>query len=117
MVLLSSNRIAWEYTADDGTVYRVAAQKALTDQAKLGGQAWAGSAPAKPGSLKMRRMTCHAAGQGSVTVPVYQVTAPIVTAETSINVNKGGDQHAFTSTGKIIPEYPRRATPVTTQST
>jgi len=117
MVVLSGNRIAWEYTADDKTVYRVAAQKALTDQAVLGGQAWGGTAPAKPGSIKMRRVTCHAAGVGSVTVPVYDTTADILDAETSINVNKAGDSHAFTSTGKIIPEYPRRASPITVQST
>jgi hypothetical protein len=36
MAFLDTSRIAWTYTADDGTVYRVAAVKALTDQAQQG---------------------------------------------------------------------------------
>src|SRR5450756_865124 len=104
MVVLSGNRIAWTYTADDGTFYRVAAQKALTDQAKQGGTPAAGTVQPKPASLKMRRVTVHAAGIGSRVVPLYSVGAPLALSAETINANLGGDSHAFTSQGNPIPE-------------
>ena len=104
MVALSGNRIAWTYTADDGTDYRVAAQKALTDQNKLGGSAATITVPPKPASIKMRRITVHAVGTGSRVLPVYEVGATICTVGTTINANFGGASVEFTSQGNPLPE-------------
>lgn len=115
MALLSTNRIAWQYHSDDGNTYRVAAQKALTDQAKLGGEAWAGVVGPKPSWMKMRRITVSNATYGSRVVPVYSTDAEILTAGETVNCNWLADSHAFTSDGGPIPETrPRRS--VTKQS-
>lgn len=117
MARLSGNRIAWTYTADDGTDYRVAADKALTDQNKLGGSAAAATVKPKPGYIKMRRCTVSDGAGHSRVVPVYEVTAPIVTAGTTINVNVGEDSASMTSNGGFIPQGPIRHPSVTKQST
>jgi len=87
MAVLSSNRIGWLYTDDDGNQWRVAALKAWTDQAKLGGSAAAATDKQRPGGWKMRRAVVSDGAGHSRTVPVYQSTAPIVTAGTSFNFN------------------------------
>jgi len=117
MALLSLNRIAWEYTSDNGNTYRVAAQKALTDQNKLGGQAWQGVVGPKPLGLKMRRITVRNAAQGiSRVVPVYDADAGILAAGATINLNHLTDSYSFTSDGEPISENrPRHS--VTKQST
>jgi hypothetical protein len=104
MAVLSGNRIAWQYHSDDGNSYRVAAQKAMTDQAKLGGEAWAGVVGPKPASMKMRRITVRSAAHGSRVVSVYGTDAGILVAGATINANAGGDSYAFTSDGNPIPE-------------
>jgi len=119
MAALSLNRIAWQYTTEGGTSYRVAAQKALTDQAKLGGIAWAGTVGPKPANLKMRRITVRNAAQGvSRVVPVYDNDAAILSAGETINLNHLGDSYAFVSDGgeHVISESRPRSS-VTKQST
>lgn len=108
MARLASNRIAWTYTDDAGTDWRVAAVKAITDQAKLGGSAAASTVPEKPGWLKMRRTTVHnATNSKSRTVPVYDTTAAILTAGETINLNlqlaAGGDDSAAFTQGASKP--------------
>lgn len=103
MALLSGNRIAWTYTADDGNTYRVAAQKAMTDQAVLGGTAAAGTLPEKPSAIKMRSVTVSN-GTYSRVLPCYEAGAPIATAGTAVNANRAGDVRAMTSNGGFIPE-------------
>lgn len=116
MAALSTNRIAWTYTDDDGNNWRVAAQKALTDQAVLGGAAAAGTVAERPNLGRMRRCTVSDGLGHSRVVVVYEPTAPIVTAGTSINVNVLENSTAMTSNGGFIPEErPRRN--VTKQST
>jgi hypothetical protein len=103
MAALSTNRIAWTYTSDSGIAYRVAAQKALTDQAVLGGSAAAATVPPKPGSLKMRRMTFSDGAGHSRVLPVYDpAAAPAV--GTSINVNVLENSTALTASGHVISE-------------
>ena len=87
MAALSSNRIAWTYHDDDGNLWRVAALAAWTSQAKLGGAAAAATLPQRPGSWKMRRTTVSDGAGHSRVVPVYEETAPIVTAGTTFNFN------------------------------
>lgn len=116
MALLSSNRIAWTYTADDGTNYRVAAEKALTDQAKQGGSDGSAVGLAKPAWLKMRRVTVRLANGTSRVMPLYEVGAPLATAGETINVNSLGDSRAGISTGNVIGQGHIRQS-VTHQST
>ncbi len=118
MALLSNNRIAWQYHDDSGNVWRVAAVKAITDQNVLGGEAWAGTAPPKPASLKMRRITVRNAAQGvSRVVPVYSPGAPIQTPGSTVNLNHlNVDSYPFVSDGNTIPEGHVRHN-VTKQST
>jgi hypothetical protein len=119
MAALSLNRIAWTYTTEGGTAFRVAAQKALTDQSKLGGTAWGGTAPPKPSNIKMRRITVRNAAQGvSRVVPVYDNDAAILTAGETVNLNHLGDSYAFVSDGgeHVISESRPRSS-VTKQST
>jgi len=88
MARLGSNRIAWTYTDDGGNDWRVAAEKALTDQSKLGGEAAAATVPEKPGWLKMRRTSVrNATNSITRTVPVYAADAAILTAAETINLN------------------------------
>jgi hypothetical protein len=119
MALLSLNRIAWTYSSDDGASYRVAAQKAVTDQGKSGGIAWAGVVGPLPFGYKMRRITVRNAAQNfSRVTPVYERTATLMTAGTTINLNHLSDSYAFTSDGGstlIAENRPRHS--VTKQST
>jgi hypothetical protein len=109
MATLSSNRIAWTYTDDEGNAWRVAALKAWTDQAVLGGTAAAASVPQRPGGSPMRRCTVSDGAGHSRVVPVYDKTgAPIATSGTSMqfNANVSGVITAVTGTslGRILPE-------------
>ncbi len=104
MAKLSTNRIAWTYTDDQGNEWRVAAQKALTDQGVLGGVAAASTVPQRPEAYKMRRMTFSDGSGHSRVLPIYKPDATATTAGTSINCNFVDDQHAVTSSGRLIPE-------------
>ena len=117
MVLLSLNRIARAHASDDGNSYRVPAQKAITDQAKLGGQAWAGTVGPLPFGVKMRRITVRNAAQAvSRVVPVYAIDAAILVAGATVNLNHLTDSYTFTSDGNPIAENrPRHS--VTKQAT
>jgi hypothetical protein len=87
MAVLSSNRLAWKYTDDDGNVWRVAALAAWTSQAKLGGSAAAITDPQRPGGYKMRRAVVSDGAGHSRMVPVYTTDAAIVTAGETFNFN------------------------------
>lgn len=116
MAKLSTNRIAWTYTDDQGNDWRVAAEKALTDQGVLGGSAAASSVPQRPVSYPMRRMTFSDGSGHSRVLPIYSTDASATTAGTSINCNFVDDQHPVTSSGRLIPEGLKRPN-VTKQST
>jgi len=113
---LDRNRIAWTYTSDDGNNYRVAAMKAMTDQNVLGGSAAAGTLPEKPSAIRIRRVTVSNAAGHSRVLPCYDNSAPIKTAGTSVNANRGLASETFTSNGGVIPEAGPRKN-VTKQST
>jgi hypothetical protein len=117
MAPLSTNRIAWTYTDDSGKNWRVAAQKALTDQDVLGGAAAASSVPPKPANIKMRRATGRTTGGVSRTFPLYSgsQTFAVDGAPGTINANVLENSTAFTWGGGIIPEQRPRVS-VTTQS-
>jgi len=114
---LSTNRIAWQYHADDGKIYRVAAVKALTDQGVQGGEAWAGVVGAKPANIKMRRITVRdPVSKTSRVIPLYDTSATIIPAGQTINLNLLGTETSFVSSGNPIPQGHIR-TSVTEQST
>lgn len=119
MAILSLNRIAWTYSSDDSASYRVAAQKAVTDQGKSGGVAWAGVVGPLPFGYKMRRITVrNAANNFSRVTHVYDTAATLLTAGTTVNLNHLADSYAFTSDGGstlIAENRPRHS--VTKQST
>lgn len=104
MAFLDTSRIAWTYTADDGTNYRVAAVKALTDQAKQGGADGSAVALSKPGTLKMRRVSCRTAGGVTRVFPLYVAGSPLATAGATINANVDGVSTSFISRGNPLPE-------------
>jgi len=87
MAVLSSNRIAWTYTDDEGNSWRVAALKAWTDQDKLGGSAAAPSVPQRPKGYLMRRTLVRDGAGHSRMVPVYAVGAAIQTKGETLNFN------------------------------
>ena len=116
MARLSGNRIAWEYTDSMGTVWRVSALKSLTDQNKLGGAAAAGTVPARPNWGKMRRITVSNAAGHSRVLPVYDLSAPILAAGSTINANFGDDSATFNGGSAFINET-RQGGHTTRQST
>ena len=87
MAVLSSNRIAWTYTDDDGNDWRVAALKAWTDQAKLGGSAAAATVPQRPGGWKLRRTSVNDGAGHSRVVPIYKTDAVMFLGRTGFNFN------------------------------
>lgn len=119
MALLSLNRIAWTYNSDDGNSYRVAAQKAVTDQGKSGGIAWAGVVGPLPFAYRMRRITVRNAVQNfSRVTHVYSDDATLLTAGSTVNLNHLNDSYTFTSDGGstlISENRPRHS--VTKQAT
>lgn len=116
MTFIDTSRIAWEYTADDGTVYRVAAVKGLTDQAKQGGASGASNNLPKPSRVKMRRVSCKTAGGVSRVFPLYEAGSPLATSGETINANVDGVSTSFVSQGNPIPEGHIRTSPVTHQT-
>src|ERR1019366_4968999 len=87
MSVLSSKRVAWSYTDDDGNVWRVAALSAWVSQGVLGGESAATTVPQRPGGYKMRRTTVSDGNGHSRTCPVYDPSATIITAGTELNFN------------------------------
>jgi hypothetical protein len=113
MAVLSSNRIAWNYTDDAGNVFRVAALKAWTDQGVLGGSASSGAIPQKPWAGKLRRTTISDGAGHSRVVPVYTAGATIVTPGTAFNFNANVagviTEVSGTSGGRVLPEGASKA--------
>ena len=110
MAALSSNRIAWTYATHGGDVFRVSAEKALTDQAKQGGGAAAITVPGKPSGLRMRKVAVRSASGASRYVVSYAEGSPIETAGETINLNLDNVSTAFTSRGVIVNERLGRQT-------
>lgn len=110
MAAISDNRVAWTYTADDGTTYRLAAVDGYVTQVSgttplQGGSAAAAGLRAKPASLKPRRITVRDTVNGdSRVIPVYTTDAPIITPGTTIMLNRLGDSYSYTSFGGLLNE-------------
>ena len=116
MAFIDTSRIAWQYHSDDGEIYRVAAVKGLTDQAKQAGESGVTNSNPKPGRIKMRRVTCKTAAGLSRVFPLYDLEAPLAAEGATITANVDGNGTVFTSQGNPIPENHIRTAPVTTQA-
>lgn len=118
MAILSLNRIAWLYTSDDTISYRVAAQSAVTAQAKQGGSAYSGTGGPLPNDvIRMRRITVRSAAQGvSRVVPLYTTSAPLAAKDETIMLNHLADSYSFKSDGNPLGEVRVRHS-VTSQTT
>jgi hypothetical protein len=103
------NRVAWGYTDNDGTTWRVSAKAAYvldgTDGAKFGGAAALSSVRGKPAGLQMRAVICTSAAGVSRAVVCYSTTATLwTTPGTSVTLNENGVDVAYTSTSDQRPE-------------
>lgn len=114
--VLDRNRVAWTYHSDDGTDYRVAAQKAITDQTKLGGSDGSAVTKPKPAWIKMRRITVHNVDHGSRVVPVYTTDAAILADGGTVNLNVNNASFTFVKAGVVLAEKRPRQN-VTSQAT
>lgn len=108
MPALSSNRVAWQYTGDDGKVYRVAAELAVASQNLQGGALSAGTEPERPTDWTLRRMTCSDGLGHSRVVVIYSTPCPLQTPNTVINVNVDQNSTPLKSSGVLIPEKHKR---------
>jgi hypothetical protein len=110
----SSNRIAWLYTDDFGTVGRVSALKHLTDQAVAGGSAASGwEAPS--GVRKMRQVQVVTAAGLIRYIPAYESTATIwTTVGTAVTIQVNDAEVVAHTTGLKQLEKNRRSTHQTT---
>jgi hypothetical protein len=122
---IPNNRVGWTYTDDAGQDWRVAAILGYTSQNKLGGSAASTDVPPLPRDVKMRRLSVRNAVLGKTrTVPIYEVTAPLLTPAATIMLNEwvAGelDSYAFTNDQEtpvwIIPERHPRKSPITSQA-
>lgn len=109
------NRVAWTYTANDGTAYRVSAKAVYvldgTDGAKYGGSAAAASVRAKPAGLRMRQVYAVSAAGRTVAIPVYEKTADaFATPGTTLTRDINGTDTSVTTTSDTISEKMGRQT-------
>jgi len=111
-------RVAWTYTTDDGRQFRVSINQQLTTNVTggtppvpyIGGSAAAATLPPKPSGLKMRRITVRNTALGiSKTVPVMELSAPILTSlGTALTLDHAGTTAAFTYYGGLLNELDGR---------
>lgn len=111
MAALSTNRIAWRYTADDTNVYVVAAQKAYTDQDKAGGAISDGTEPPLPYKMQMRRINVSDRAGHARSMPLYDPAPALKPRGVTVNLNLNNNSTVFYSTGSVRKEQdPRRST-------
>lgn len=105
----NGNRIAWTYTDDNATAWRVSAKQVYvqhaTDGVKYGGTAAAPSVPAKPRTLRMRRVYCTLASGKVIGVPAYTTAAALwTTPGTTLTRDENGVDATATSTARRLGE-------------
>ncbi len=112
---VDGNRVAWTYTTTDGETFRTSAKNVyvndVTDGAKFGGSAAAGSVRPLPASFKTRKVVCVDATGVSRAVVAYDTTCALwATPGTTVTLNKNGVDTVFTATTDHISERYGRAT-------
>lgn len=115
MAMQDGNRIAWRYTTDDGEQFRTSAKAVyvtdVTDGAKYGGAAAAGSMRPLPASFRPRKVRMVDAAGATRDVVAYSTTATIwTTPGTTLTLNKNGADVEFTASSDHVNERYGRAT-------
>lgn len=98
----SGNRVAWQYTDDNGADWVISAKSVYVlgaDAADYGGSAPASTVARIPKQLKPRRVKCVSAGAADRWPIVYETDAALwTTPGTSITLNLLGVDTVYTST-------------------
>lgn len=109
----STNRVRWAYTCDNGAIFAVSADSYITAQGGVAPVVGGGGANLavenEPGRIKKRVVLCRSSTGHSREVTLYEKTAPLATAGTTIMLNTlqadGTENEVeYTSSGKILPE-------------
>lgn len=101
----NNNRVAWTYTTNDGEAFRVSAKAVyvsdVTDGAKYGGSAAAGSVRPLPASFKMRSVDIVSATGVTRRAICYDTTCDLwTTPGTQVTRSYLGVDTLFTSTSQ-----------------
>lgn len=116
MAMQDNNRVAWTYTTNDNEAFRISAKACyvldVTDGAKYGGTAAAGSMRALPSSFRPRRVACVNTASGVTRWVIAYTTAAAIwtTVGTSITLNLNGADVAFLSSADRRDERYGRST-------
>ena len=110
-----NNRVAWTYTSDKGTPYRVSAKAVYvldgTDGAKYGGSAAAASVERIPKGLRMRAVACTSSGHPDKYIVCYTSAAILfATPGTSVTRDINGIDAAYVSADRVRGERMARDT-------
>jgi hypothetical protein len=97
------NAVAWTYTDEASQDWRVSARGVyvldVTDGAKYGGSAAAGSVRGKPVGLKMRAVYCVSPAGKTALIPAYDTACDLwTTPGTTVTRDLNGVDIVFTST-------------------
>lgn len=112
MAALNDNARAWTYTAGNGDTYRLRAKKEITDQVdgganvKVGGSAANASVGLPIKGFRPRRAYVVDQATGAIrrSVVLYEASAPLATANTTITLRCAGADTVFVSTGGVLGE-------------
>lgn len=110
-----NNRVAWTYTSDKGTTYRVSAKAVYvldgTDGAKYGGSAAAPTVARLPHGMRMRAVACTSAGLPDKYIVCYTAAATLfATPGTSVTRDVNGVDAAYLSAARTRGERMPRDT-------
>jgi hypothetical protein len=110
-----NNRVAWTYTTDRGTAYRVSAKAVYvldgTDGTKYGGSAAASTVPKLPKGFRMRAIACTSSGHPDKYIPCYTTAAMLYTIPgTSVTRDVNGIDAAYLAADRARAEHEPRDT-------
>lgn len=110
-----NNRVGWKYTDDASTDYCISAKAVyvtdVTDGAKYGGSAQAGTEAPMPRQLRPRRVRCTSSGKPDKWVIAYETDAAIwTTPGQTLTLNCNGVDTTYTSTKDKRAEHFGHAT-------
>lgn len=110
-----NNRVAWTYTSDRGTAYRVSAKAVYvldaTDGAKYGGTAAASTVAKLPRGFRMRAIAATSSGKPDKYIVCYTPAATLyTTAGTSVTRDVNGVDAAYLSADRARGEKEPRDT-------
>ena len=110
-----NNRVAWTYTSDRGTPYRVSAKAVYvldeTDGAKYGGSAAAASVAKLPKGFRMRAIAATSSGKPDKYIVCYTAAATLyATPGTTVVRDVNGVDATYTGANRARAEHEPRDT-------